>query len=132
MRASTSCSACPSDETSQIILIIGITAIALYSVVRGLEAGVKLLSEINMVLAFALLAFVLFAGPTLLLLTGIGDFLLAYVQYLPALSNPVGRDDVNFMQGWTAFYWAWWISAGRPSSACSSRACRVAGRCGNS
>ena len=32
------------------------------------------------------------------------------MQYLPALSNPVGRDDANFSQGWTAFYWAWWIS----------------------
>ena len=100
----------PINETSQIILIIGITAIALYSVVRGLEAGVKRMSEINMVLAFALLMFILFAGPTLLLLTDMGDFLLAYLQYLPALSNPVGREDVNFMQGWTSFYWAWWIS----------------------
>ena len=34
----------------------------------------------------------------------------AYLQYLPALSNPVGREDANFSQGWTAFYWAWWIS----------------------
>nr|WP_265500938.1 BCCT family transporter [Paracoccus beibuensis] len=100
----------PISETSQIILIIGITAIALYSVVRGLEAGVKRMSEINMVLAFALLMFVLFAGPTLLLITDMGDFLVAYIQYLPALSNPVGRDDVNFMQGWTSFYWAWWVS----------------------
>lgn len=100
----------PVNETSQVILIIGITAIALYSVIRGLEAGVKRLSELNMVLAFGLLMFVLFAGPTLLLMTDMGDFLLAYLQYLPALSNPVGRDDVNFMQGWTSFYWAWWIS----------------------
>nr|WP_111301909.1 BCCT family transporter [Paracoccus saliphilus] len=100
----------PINETSQIILIIGITAIATFSVVRGLEAGVKLMSQINMGLAFGLLAFVLFAGPTLLLLTDMGDFLLAYLQYLPALSNPVGREDVNFMQGWTSFYWAWWIS----------------------
>ena len=34
----------------------------------------------------------------------------AYVEYLPALSNPFGRDDANFSQGWTSFYWAWWIS----------------------
>src|SRR5690606_28053242 len=34
----------------------------------------------------------------------------AYASYLPALANPVGRDDANFSQGWTAFYWAWWIS----------------------
>ena len=32
------------------------------------------------------------------------------LAYLPALSNPIGRADVNFSQGWTAFYWAWWIS----------------------
>ncbi len=100
----------PINETSQIILIVVITAIALFSIVRGLEAGVKLMSEINMGLAFLLLMFVLFAGPTLLLLTDIGSFLVAYVEYLPALSNPVGRDDTNFMQGWTSFYWAWWIS----------------------
>ncbi|WP_172329045.1 BCCT family transporter [Mangrovicoccus sp. HB161399] len=100
----------PVGPVPQVILICGITAIALFSVVRGLEAGVKLLSEINMGLAFVLLAFVLLAGPTLFLLTDIGDYLLAYLQYLPALSNPVGREDVNFAQGWTSFYWAWWIS----------------------
>jgi len=100
----------PINETSQIILIVGITAITLFSVIRGLEAGVKLMSELNMGLAFLLLMFVLFTGPTLLLLTDIKSYLVAYVEYLPALSNPVGRDDINFMQGWTSFYWAWWIS----------------------
>ncbi|EEX12405.1 glycine betaine transporter OpuD [Citreicella sp. SE45] len=100
----------PVSNTSQIILIIVITSIALFSVMRGLEAGVKLLSEINMGLACLLLLFVLLAGPTMLLLTDTWDFLLAYLEYLPALSNPVGREDVNFAQGWTAFYWAWWIS----------------------
>ena len=100
----------PIDTTWQVILIVGITAIALFSVVRGLEAGVKLLSEINMGIAFLLFLFVLVAGPTLLLVTDVFDFLGAYLQYLPALSSPVGRDDVNFMQGWTSFYWAWWIS----------------------
>jgi BCCT family betaine/carnitine transporter len=100
----------PIGPIPEVILIIGITAIALVSVLRGLEAGVKLLSEINMSLAFLLLLFVLLAGPTLLLLTSSADFLLAYLEYLPALSNPFGREDVNFMQGWTSFYWAWWIS----------------------
>ncbi|MEC8936827.1 MAG: BCCT family transporter, partial [Pseudomonadota bacterium] len=36
--------------------------------------------------------------------------LINYVVHLPALSNPFGREDANFSQGWTAFYWAWWIS----------------------
>ncbi|WP_238368885.1 BCCT family transporter [Heliomarina baculiformis] len=100
----------PINNTVEVVLISGITAIALISVLRGLDGGVKVLSEINMGLAFLLLLFVLFTGPTVAILTGFGDYLLAYVEYLPALSNPVGREDVNFMQGWTAFYWAWWIS----------------------
>lgn len=96
--------------TTQVLLITGITAIATVSVLRGLDGGVKVLSEINMGLAFLLLAFVLLVGPTLAILSTFGSSLLAYVEYLPGLSNPVGREDVNFMQGWTSFYWAWWIS----------------------
>lgn len=100
----------PLGNTTQIVLVIGISAIALASVVAGLDAGVKRLSEINMALALLLMVFVIAVGPTLDILSGFFANLGAYVQYLPALSNPVGRDDANFSQGWTAFYWAWWIS----------------------
>ena len=100
----------PVSSTTEVILISAITAVALVSVLRGLDGGVKVLSEINMGLAFLLLIFVLLTGHTIALLTGFVDYLGAYLQYLPALSNPVGREDVNFMQGWTSFYWAWWIS----------------------
>ncbi|QDC10118.1 BCCT family transporter [Oceanicola sp. D3] len=93
-----------------VLLISAITAVALVSVVRGLDGGVKVLSEINMGLAFLLLLFVLIVGPTVAILTGFVDYLWAYLQRLPALSNPLGREDVNFSQGWTSFYWAWWIS----------------------
>ncbi|XDA99203.1 BCCT family transporter [Sulfitobacter sp. LCG007] len=97
-------------STTEVILISGITAIALISVLRGLDGGVKVLSEINMGLAFLLLIFVLLAGPTIYLLKLFVGSLVAYVEYLPALANPFGREDVNFSQGWTSFYWAWWIS----------------------
>ncbi|UWQ80798.1 BCCT family transporter [Leisingera sp. S132] len=100
----------PAGATTEVILISAITAVALISVLRGLDGGVKVLSEINMGLAFLLLVFVLLVGPTAAILTGFAASLMAYVEYLPALSNPVGREDVNFSQGWTAFYWAWWIS----------------------
>ncbi len=100
----------PLGTTTQIVLVIGITAIALASVVAGLDAGVKRLSEINMMLALLLLLFVIGVGPTLEIFKGFFVNLGAYLEYLPALSNPVGRDDANFLQGWTAFYWAWWIS----------------------
>jgi BCCT family betaine/carnitine transporter len=97
-------------NASKVLLIIAITLVALGSVVSGLDKGVRRLSEINIFLAFVLLAFVVIAGPTLAIALGFFDNLGAYLSYLPALSNPVGREDVNFTQGWTAFYWAWWIS----------------------
>ncbi|WP_455372165.1 BCCT family transporter [Limibacillus halophilus] len=100
----------PVSDGSKVFLISAITGIALVSVVAGMDAGVKRLSEINMVLAFLLLVFVIFVGPTVAIATGFLHNLVAYVEYLPALSNPVGRSDANFSQGWTAFYWAWWIS----------------------
>jgi BCCT family betaine/carnitine transporter len=97
-------------DTSKVLLVIGITVIALCSVLAGLDKGVKRLSEINMVLAILLLLFVIIVGPTLAILTGFFDNLGSYLVNLPALSNPFGREDANFSQGWTAFYWAWWIS----------------------
>jgi len=100
----------PLGETSQVLLVIGISAVALVSVVTGLDKGVKRLSEINMVLAILLMLFVIIAGPTLLIATGFVENLGAYMSYLPELANPFGRDDTNFATGWTAFYWSWWIS----------------------
>ena len=100
----------PLGDGVQILLVIGITAIAMISVLAGLEAGVKRLSEINMILAGILVLFVIFVGPTLVIVSGFFDNLLSYIEYLPALGNPIGREDANFSQGWTAFYWAWWIS----------------------
>ncbi|WP_306330836.1 BCCT family transporter [Vibrio injensis] len=100
----------PFTDTTQVVLIIVITALALISVVAGLDSGVKRLSEINMGLAALLLLFIVVVGPTLAILTGFFDNLLAYVTYLPELAMPFSREDVNYSQGWTAFYWAWWIS----------------------
>lgn len=100
----------PDSNLTKVLLIAGITAIALISVLRGLDKGVKRLSEINMVLALILLLFVIFAGPTLEIVKGFFVNTVNYVAALPELSNWVGRSDTKFMQGWTTFYWAWWIS----------------------
>jgi BCCT family betaine/carnitine transporter len=97
-------------EVAIVTLITVITALAIISVVRGLDGGVKILSEINMIMAGLLLMIVIFVGPT-------GDIIstavaggVAYLKELVPLSMPFGREDTNFSQGWTAFYWAWWIS----------------------
>ena len=100
----------PVTNVSKVVLITAITAVALGSVLAGLDAGVKRLSEINMVLAALLLVFVAAVGPTMEIVSGFFTNLIAYIEYLPALSMPFERDDANFSQGWTAFYWAWWIS----------------------
>jgi len=95
---------------TQVAIIIGVTFIAVISVVRGLEGGVKVLSNINMGLAALLLAFVFVVGPTLVILTTIGTTAWAYVENIIPLSNWIARDDAKFFHGWTVFYWAWWIS----------------------
>ncbi len=100
----------PNNTSVQVILITVITAVALYSVLRGLDGGVKVLSEINMVVAAVLLLFVLLAGPTLAILRDFVGGLVAYGREVIPLSNPIGREDDGYRQGWTAFYWAWWIS----------------------
>ncbi|MCU7365842.1 BCCT family transporter [Pantoea stewartii] len=100
----------PLGQTTQIVLVIVITAIATFSVVAGLDVGVRRLSEANMILAGLLLLFIIVVGPTLILFSGFFSNLASYLAFLPALSNPVARPDSNFAAGWTSFYWAWWIS----------------------
>jgi|TARA_R110001583_G_scaffold118450_2_gene269869 BCCT family betaine/carnitine transporter len=100
----------PESDITMILLIIGITVIAIGSILAGVDKGVQLLSKINIAMAAALLFFVIAVGPTLLIATGFFENLWNYAVHLPALSNPFGREDANFSQGWTAFYWAWWIS----------------------
>ncbi|TBW59500.1 BCCT family transporter [Marinobacter halodurans] len=96
--------------STQIAIIFGITCVALISVVRGLDGGVKLLSNINMALAAAMLLFVIFAGHTLGVFEAIGTTTSAYFSNILPLSNPFGREDETWFHGWTVFYWAWWIS----------------------
>ncbi len=100
----------PNTINTQIIVIACVTGIALISVIRGIDGGVKLLSNINMGFAALLLLFVFIAGPTLTILKDIGIGLVTYARDVIPLSNPIGRDDDSFRQSWTSFYWAWWIS----------------------
>ena len=94
----------------QIALIVAMTSLALISVLRGMDGGVKLLSNINMVVAFLLLVFVVIVGPTLLIVTGFGRHFLTYLLDTLPLTNWIGREDLNWFHDWTIFYWAWWIS----------------------
>jgi BCCT family betaine/carnitine transporter len=100
----------PDTINTKIGIIIGVTFLAVISVVRGLEGGVKILSNINMIVAAVLLLFVIIAGPTIAILTGIGSTALEYAKQLIPLSIWTGREDEQWMQDWTVFYWARWVS----------------------
>ena len=96
--------------TTQLLLIAVITGIAIISVMRGLNRGVKVLSNFNILVALLLLVFVIIAGPTLLAISAIGENLSHYLTYFIPLSDWVSREDEAWYKSWTVFYWAWWIS----------------------
>jgi BCCT family betaine/carnitine transporter len=100
----------PTGNVAKVVLISVITGMALISVLRGLDGGVKILSEINIGLATLLLAFIIAVGPTAIIFETIFSGGIAYIKEFIPLSTPFGREDANFSQGWTSFYWAWWIS----------------------
>jgi len=93
----------------QIGVIIFVTLLAIISVIRGIDGGVKVLSNLNMIIALVLLLFVMFDGLSIIIHT-IPQTLMAYAENFIPLSNPHGRPDEAWFQGWTVFYWAWWIS----------------------
>ncbi|MFV8462517.1 BCCT family transporter [Vibrio campbellii] len=93
----------------QLVVIAVVTFLATMSVVRGINGGVKVLSNVNMLVALGLLIFVTIAGG-IAGISAIPTALMGYVENFIPLSNPHGRGDETWMQGWTVFYWAWWMS----------------------
>ena len=105
------------DETSNSLLVglaLGITVIALLSVVTGIDRGIKWLSNVNMALAGVLLLAVLFLGPTVFLLSDFVQQVGAYLQNFLRLSfNTLsfrGENGQAWLSGWTTYYWGWWMS----------------------
>ena len=94
----------PNTLLSQSLVIIFITAVAIFSVFRGLDKGVKVLSNINIGLALLLLSFVVIAGPTYQIISGYGGNLVSYFQDLTELSNWNRSDDQQWYRDWTIFY----------------------------
>ena len=95
--------------TMQIGVIVFVTLLAIISVIRGIHGGVKLLSNVNMLVAVALLAFVIMVGFSSVM-DALPMTIMGYIENIIPLSNPHGREDETWMHGWTVFYWAWWIS----------------------
>ncbi|ROZ63309.1 BCCT family transporter [Kocuria soli] len=103
------------DNTLLVILIIVITFLATLSVVSGLGAGIRWLSNINLSLAGLLLISMLVLGPTVFLLQNFVESLGVYLANLMQMTFDVGayqrgEEAASWFTGWTIFYWGWWIA----------------------
>ena len=100
----------PNSLAIQLLLIACITVVAILSVARGLERGVRLLSNFNVLVAALLLLFIACASPILSSIANVGESLWNYARHFIPLSAWSGREDAVWYRSWTVFYWAWWIS----------------------
>ncbi|MDG9885196.1 choline transporter BetT [Pseudomonas sp. GD04058] len=96
----------------QVALIALMMGAAVMVAVAGVEKGVRVMSDINLFLACALLLFVLFAGPTQHLFNTLIQNLGDYLAVLPRKSFDVYayNQSNDWLGNWTVFYWAWWIA----------------------
>lgn len=103
----------PNAFSTQLIIIAVVTVLYMISASTGLEKGIRILSNTNIFLAIVLLIATLMVGPSAFILDLFTQTIGTYLQQLPSMSfrtaafEPVEREWIN---GWTIFYWAWWIS----------------------
>lgn len=103
----------PNNFKVQTIIIIITTLLFILSAMSGLGKGVKILSNLNLILAIGLLALAIVVGPSVKIFDNLTDSLGNYMHNFLAMSfrsssfDPTKRGWINM---WTIFYWAWWIS----------------------
>lgn len=97
---------------TQLVLIAGISAVSILSALSGIGRGIKVISEWNIIISIFVVAFFLFGGPTSWLVSvfaeSMGDYLANFVQmglWFPDEEGPAAWQD-----GWTVFYWGWWLA----------------------
>ncbi|WP_339226632.1 BCCT family transporter [Oceanobacillus sp. FSL K6-2867] len=103
----------PNTFAVQFIIIAVVTLLFVASAASGINRGIQYLSNTNIIIAVLLMTFLLFAGPTNFLLNLFTTTLGSYVQNLPEMSlrlSPFNNDGSSWIQGWTIFYWGWWIA----------------------
>ncbi|WP_374469138.1 BCCT family transporter [Phenylobacterium sp.] len=101
----------PTNAAVQVGLIVAVMGAATVSVLTGLDRGVRRLSELNLVLALALMAFVFVVGPTgFLIKAAVQNFGLYLDHFFIRTFNLYAYEPRGWMANWTLFYWAWWIA----------------------
>ncbi|RNA68473.1 glycine betaine uptake BCCT transporter [Alteribacter keqinensis] len=97
----------------QFAIIAIVTVLFMISAYTGLNKGIKYLSNVNMILAILLFLFMLIVGPTIYSLNLFTNTIGTYLQTLPSMSfriSPLNEEGREWINGWTIFFWAWWIA----------------------
>ncbi|SDH85566.1 glycine betaine transporter [Alteribacillus persepolensis] len=103
----------PSNYGFQLLILIIATVLFIISAWSGLSRGIKYLSNVNMILGFVLMILLLAVGPTLLILNMFTNSVGGYITNFFEMSfrmEPLNEDNRTWIDNWTIFYWAWWIS----------------------
>lgn len=101
----------PTTLLIQIVIIVVITIVYIWSAVAGIEKGIKIVSDINLYIALALMVIVFLVGPKLEIVNNFTNALGQYIgQFIPDSLNIHPYGDNSWIEGWRIFYWAWWIA----------------------
>ena len=103
----------PEANTMALVIIVLLTIGTIISAVSGVAKGIRILSNINMVLAIALALFFFIIGPTVFLMNIIPGVIVQYFASMPDMLSATTADSPEvqkFLSTWTIFYWAWWVS----------------------
>ncbi|MFX4306745.1 BCCT family transporter [Exiguobacterium sp. A1_3_1] len=106
-------SSIPNSFLTQMIIIVVVSVLYMMSAASGLDKGIVRLSNANIVLAVLLMIGVLFLGPFSFIMDLFVQTTGAYLQNLPVMSfraSAFNPDERGWINDWTIFYWAWWIS----------------------
>ncbi|MCV2880725.1 BCCT family transporter [Actibacterium sp. XHP0104] len=106
----------PDGFTTQAVMILALAGIYTISAISGLEKGIQFLSKANVILAFALLAFMLIAGPTVFIFKGFFGGLGTYVSNFVDMAMYRGDAGMfgapGWLGWWTVFFWGWFLGYG--------------------
>ncbi|MGB7270494.1 MAG: BCCT family transporter [Albidovulum sp.] len=106
----------PDTFATQATVIVGLGALYTISAMTGLSKGIQLLSKINVILAFLLLAFMLIAGPTSFILQGftggMGTYLSNFFGMAMFRGDAAVFGDPGWLGWWTVFFWGWFLGYG--------------------
>lgn len=101
----------PETKMVQILIIVVITILYIWTAVSGIDKGIKLLGDINLILAFGLLILTIVLGPTLKFINSFTNGLGLYInEFVSSSLHIEAFGDNSWLNSWTIFYWAWWIA----------------------